>query len=328
MSELNEREQTNEENKLDTDTVNQEYEHTIKNENVESENNDSKKDNGELWVVLGIGVFLLLVLSIGFLVYHMQNAAPLPKEVTQSNDGWIPLTPNENNQETKDEEMPLKSDLIKEEKNLPLTEGNGEIIIKEGDKEVSVKEESVLVENEVEKKPINTNEKTDIFANKSETKKTDDKNEKVQPSLKKIENKSSNVAKKTINPVKNIEKPKKNEALNSTSKKNIPEKKENKAAVNRTVQKIDKENAPLDLKKYWVQVASVTAKKRADEARSELESNKMPVNVFTYKGKDNIIYYRIRVGPYASKEEAEYWKGKISCISLFKDEKCYVTGVE
>lgn len=58
---------------------------------------------------------------------------------------------------------------------------------------------------------------------------------------------------------------------------------------------------------YWVQVASFTGKTNAEEARSALAAQKIAAEVFTYQDAKGTIYYRLRVGPYTTKSEAEYW---------------------
>ena len=85
--------------------------------------------------------------------------------------------------------------------------------------------------------------------------------------------------------------------------------------------------APLSTK-YWVQAASFTNKRSADSARTELDENKIPAEVFTYKDKKDILFYRVRVGPYTTKSEAEYWKGRIGGLDFFKDTQSYVTEVK
>ena len=75
---------------------------------------------------------------------------------------------------------------------------------------------------------------------------------------------------------------------------------------------------------YWVQVSSYAAKKNADEARAELDKNQIPCEVFTFT-KDGKLYYRVRVGPYTTKKEAEYWKQRIDSIDMFKGAGSYVT---
>ena len=77
--------------------------------------------------------------------------------------------------------------------------------------------------------------------------------------------------------------------------------------------------------RFWIQIATYASKKNADEARSLLEENKLPCEVFTITGKDGNLLYRVRVGAYTTKSEAEYWKTKIKAIPLFNSTDAYVT---
>ena len=76
---------------------------------------------------------------------------------------------------------------------------------------------------------------------------------------------------------------------------------------------------------FWVQAASYSTKKNADEARDTLESNKIQCEVFTYKDAKGKLFYRVRVGPYTTKSEATYWKEKIDTIDLFAKTGSYIT---
>jgi cell division septation protein DedD len=76
-------------------------------------------------------------------------------------------------------------------------------------------------------------------------------------------------------------------------------------------------SVPVSAKKpladqYWVQAASFKSKKNADNAREALMANKIPCEVFTHTDSTGTVYYRVRVGPYTTKSEAEYWQGRIS----------------
>lgn len=86
--------------------------------------------------------------------------------------------------------------------------------------------------------------------------------------------------------------------------------------------------APALSSKYWVQAASFTNKKSADSARAALDDNKIPAEVFTYKDNKDKLFYRVRVGPYTTKSEAEYWKTRVCKIDLFKDTQSYVTEIK
>ena len=66
---------------------------------------------------------------------------------------------------------------------------------------------------------------------------------------------------------------------------------------------------------YWVQVAAYSNKKGAEGARSILDENKIPSDIFTYRDNKDKLYYRVRVGPYTTKSEAEYWRTKIIKIN-------------
>lgn len=77
--------------------------------------------------------------------------------------------------------------------------------------------------------------------------------------------------------------------------------------------------------RYWVQAASYSDKKNADEARAVLDENKIQCEVFTYTDAKNVLHYRVRVGPYTTKSEAEYWKKRIESLPQFAKTGSYVT---
>jgi cell division septation protein DedD len=75
---------------------------------------------------------------------------------------------------------------------------------------------------------------------------------------------------------------------------------------------------------FWVQVASFTGKKNAEDARTALAEQKIIGEVFTYQDSKGTIYYRLRVGPYKTKSEAEYWHKIIKEVEQFKGTDSYV----
>ena len=83
--------------------------------------------------------------------------------------------------------------------------------------------------------------------------------------------------------------------------------------------------APKTVTRFWVQVAAYTNKKTAENAREVLSDNKISSDIFTYQDNKNRLFYRVRVGPYTTKSEAEYWQAKISKISDFSNEQSFVT---
>ena len=76
---------------------------------------------------------------------------------------------------------------------------------------------------------------------------------------------------------------------------------------------------------YWVQAASFANKNGADAARSVLDENKIPADVFTYKDSKGKVFYRVRIGPYVTKSEAEYWRTRVAQINDFKSGESYIT---
>lgn len=75
---------------------------------------------------------------------------------------------------------------------------------------------------------------------------------------------------------------------------------------------------------FWVQAASFTKKVNAEEARDALAAEKIPGEVFTWKDANGVIYYRLRVGPYTTKSEADYWLSRIKEIGAFSSTSSYV----
>lgn len=77
--------------------------------------------------------------------------------------------------------------------------------------------------------------------------------------------------------------------------------------------------------RFWVQVASYTNKKTAENARAILSDNKISSDIYTYQDNSSKLFYRVRVGPFTTKSEAEYWMSKITQIKDFSKAGSYVT---
>ena len=76
--------------------------------------------------------------------------------------------------------------------------------------------------------------------------------------------------------------------------------------------------------RFWVQAASYSTKKKADEARTVLDENQIQCEVFTYEDDKGSLFYRVRVGPYSTRDEASYWKDKIDSLELFAKAGTYI----
>ncbi len=77
--------------------------------------------------------------------------------------------------------------------------------------------------------------------------------------------------------------------------------------------------------RFWVQVAAYSNKKTAENARSVLSDKKINSDIYTYEDNKSKLFYRVRVGPFTTKSEAEYWQSKITEISDFARAGSYVT---
>ena len=150
-------------------------------------------------------------------------------------------------------------------------------------------------------------------------------NNKEQPSVTARNNETKKAMDNTAKTAKTAAK-KTPEVSATTSKAAPAEKKataQKKQSQPATAAKTSKQAASSAATQYWVQVSSYSAKKNADEARSVLDSNNLPCEVFTHT-KDGTMYYRVRVGPYSAKTEADKAKTKVDGISMFKSAGSYV----
>ena len=77
--------------------------------------------------------------------------------------------------------------------------------------------------------------------------------------------------------------------------------------------------------KYWIQAGSYSSKKNAEEARSALSAEKIASEIFTYTDANGTLFYRVRIGPYTTKSEAEYWQSRVALIEKFSGAKTYIT---
>ena len=75
-------------------------------------------------------------------------------------------------------------------------------------------------------------------------------------------------------------------------------------------------------KDYWVQAGAFLSKELADRAKSTL-GNKGLSAVITNQEKDGDTYYRVRIGPYTSQNEADYWLAMLKAIDGFQDSRIF-----
>jgi len=62
--------------------------------------------------------------------------------------------------------------------------------------------------------------------------------------------------------------------------------------------------ATVSVRQYWIQTGSYKSQTRAEELSQSLAAKGLPGRVFAYL-KSNEMYFRVRIGPYTNKQEAE-----------------------
>jgi DedD protein len=82
-----------------------------------------------------------------------------------------------------------------------------------------------------------------------------------------------------------------------------------------------KPSAPAKTTKdYWVQTGAFTAKIRAEDSR-ELLASKGITSIIENSEINGKTWYRVRVGPYTSENEAKYWLALVKTIDGFGDSQ-------
>lgn len=273
-----------------------------------------------LWIVAAVGVFLLVVLGAALILYTPQSkqATIANSRVTNSStasNGWISLAPSAplqnstNTDEKADEESsvlpekeipnPAKTELRAEEVNIYAENAN----VYSEKTELNKLGENATVKTETSEKP------TTIVLTEPE------KTAEAKTSKPEVSKPRSNVAVK--NSVSEKQKaPAKPEHKNTA--------KTAKTEQNKSVSAKPSVKEP-EIVQYWVQVSALTSRKSADEARNKLGENQITADVFTYTDNKKRLFYRVRVGPYTTKSEAEYWRTKISKIDSFQNSSSYIT---
>ena len=273
-----------------------------------------------LWIVAAVGVFLLVVLGAALILYTPQSkqATIANSRVTNSStasNGWISLAPS----------APLQTSTNTDEK---VEEENSVLPEKEisnpAKTELRTEEVNIYAENAKvysEKTELNKlGENATVKAESSEKPTTivltePEKTAEAKASKPEVSKPRSNVAVK--NSVSEKQKaPAKPEHKNTA--------KTAKTEQNKSVSAKPSVKEP-EIVQYWVQVSALTSRKSADEARNKLGENQINADVFTYTDNKKQLFYRVRVGPYTTKSEAEYWRTKISKIDSFQNSSSYIT---
>ena len=280
-----------------------------------------------LWIIVSVGAFLLAVLGAALIFYKPSgnmNVQPVNMAVENPNtNGWS-NSANVNQQEnTSITDVKKVDDMVVLSNNTSIYEVEKQDIAKNPTGTTFNLNDGT---SEIKTEPVNNTPNINITVNIPEqilkedrtTTKTSDSESIYITSNYYVENK---IQESKVD-VKKLEKEEKQKA------RKVVEKTETVKVTSKPVaKKVEKQSAPKEkgVTRYWVQVASYSNKKGAENARSILDENKIPSDIFTYTDTKNNLFYRVRIGPYTTKSEAEYWKTRIEEIDFFKTSQCYVT---
>ena len=251
-----------------------------------------------LWIIAAVGVFLLVVLGVpAILHYPSRNQVPAyasisPVEKRSASNGWSKATPDVTAPTALPSDIPAAkvNDLVVLADNATVYSPNPAAQVSTNGSttiDLNALKNELISEPAPQSQPQNIN----ITVNIPDTKEAETKTV-VSP-----------YAEKPVNSVKAVQKSEK--AVKTA--KTAPAKSATAAAP--------APKAEPKKTQYWVQVAAYSNKKGAEGARTILDENKIPSDIFTYRDNKDKLYYRVRVGPYTTKSEAEYWRTKIIKIS-------------
>lgn len=277
-----------------------------------------------LWIVAAVGVFLLVVLGAALILYTPQSkpATTIANSRGMNNgtasNGWISLAPSapaqdSNPNEQIEEENPDFA--LEDSQNSPKAEFRTD--------EVNIYTEKANVYSE--KTDLNKlGENAAVSVGNSTVSSSEQKNTPTTIDL--TESSKPNVAQNTKPAVSNVaaKTPAKEKPVQPKTVVKVEQKNTVKTEAKKTVAAKPAAKEP-EIIQYWVQVTALTSRKAADEARNKLDENQITADVFTYTDNKKQLFYRVRVGPYTTKSEAEYWRTKISKIDMFQNTSSYIT---
>lgn len=292
-----------------------------------------------IWIVLAAGIFLSVVLGAAVILY----ASEAKKNTTalyQRSAGsvWMsPETVQQKHTESFSNEIDFPSESPAEESSINPAEVNDSSVTSNIE---SPAEGKTSIENS-DSKIAQTDNVTVISTGNTSVYNVGDtstttidlnalKNTASASSNVTAQNKAAETAIRETNAVhRNVEKtsPVVEKKISSPKASASSNKKSVSSKSSAQVSSAPKKSAPAKKvsDRFWVQAGSYTTTKNADESRGILESNKIPCEVFTFTDAKGVLHYRVRVGPYTTKSEAEYWKQRIDTISLFAKNGTYVT---
>lgn len=280
-----------------------------------------------LWIVAAVGVFLLVVLGAALILYTPQSkpATTIANSRGMNNgtasNGWISLAPSAPAQDSNPNEQ-----IEEENPDFALEDSQNSSKAEFRTDEVNIYTEKANVYSEKtdlnklgENAVVSTGDSTSSASAQKNAPTTIDLTEASKPNV--AQNTKPTVSNATVKtPAK--EKPVQPKTVVKVEQKNTA--KTVKTEAKKTVIAKPAAKEP-EIIQYWVQVTALTSRKAADEARNKLDENQITADVFTYTDNKKQLFYRVRVGPYTTKSEAEYWRTKISKIDMFQNTSSYIT---
>lgn len=261
-----------------------------------------------LWIIAAVGVFLLVVLGVpAILHYPSRNPVPAyasisPVEKINTQSGWTkpsaditaPAALPQDTTAAKVNELVVLADNATVYSQNTQTSPNGATTI-----DLNALKNELVTDTQLQPapQPQNINITVNIPETKEEVKEV---KTAAKPEVQYVTKANSNSAKP---------------AQNTETKASKPATKTVAAANTNTQKATSAPKAEPKKTQYWVQVAAYSNKKGAEGARTILDENKIPSDIFTYRDNKDKLYYRVRVGPYTTKSEAEYWRTRIIKIS-------------
>ncbi|MCQ2592165.1 MAG: SPOR domain-containing protein [Treponema sp.] len=301
-----------------------------------------------LWIIAGVGIFLLVVLGAA-LIFYKPNYQPsltvtknVPVEKT-NNAGWS--NPQGTSVQSTEIQRPDFGSAVSTSKvnDMIVVADNATVVDvgKNSSESITAPAQATTIDlNELKRGYASSEPATQTQQNINITVNIPEKESSVAPVVVTSDYyiNTTNVAdassetKSSSTPVQKVEKAAQKNTQKNTGKSDSPKTeapaqttKTTTATTKTTVTTAPKTTASKTVTRYWVQVAAYTNKKTAENARSVLTDNKIPSDIFTYQDAKNRLFYRVRVGPYTTKAEAEYWQSKILKIEDFKNSQSYVT---
>lgn len=293
-----------------------------------------------LWIIAAVGVFLLVVLGAALVLYSpasraSQTIAGYSTERGTSSNGWISLAPSAPVQQKTQNEIlsDIQNGTKENESSISdftsisdseETDGQerkvGELTVYADNATIysaNTKNEPSAYAQDVPQTIINNTTTIDLTAAPKEPVMAHNVLPKSEP------------AKEAVQKVRQA--PARRIAESTQPSKTIAQAEKVPAPKKQTVQKTAEKPAAAkqaEQTQYWVQVTALTSRKSADTAREVLDENKITADVFTYTDAKGQLFYRVRVGPYTTKSEAEYWQAKIARIDTFKNTSSYVASTK